>query len=684
MLKFKILTYIVFFSSILTNNLLAEKVYMKYGKISEEEIAMTVCPIDSNASAVVLGAMGQSEFKITETDITLLFQKHLRIKILDKEAFDKGNYKIYLYKGSGGKREKVTNIKGAVYNIKEGKLEKSKLGNDNIFNKELDENHDVINLSFPDVKVGSIIEFSYQIESPYIFNLQSWRFQDDIPTLHSEYNVKIIEWYNYKNWMEGYIPIKRTEVKRMQNFSFRTAAKINTGAVHGLENSRTPGKTVNFNAEVSIINYLATNVPAFKNEPFITTPSDYISSIQFELQSRKYPWSGYKSYTTSWDKINQTLLDDEDFGLALNADGHLKDIAAEINSKASTPEEKARLAYEHIIHKITWNNSFRIYTSSNLRRPYNEGSGTSADINLNLIALCKLLNLEAYPVIVSTRKHGMIRPGLVSLTQFNHVITAVVMNGKYLLMDATDNNCPYNLLPDYTLNDKGRLVRPGLGDWIDLYTHTPKTEMYMVNLSIDKNLNLKGNLIYQGKNYAAINARSAYKQKESKDKFIQNIENELQNAEISDFTIDNVDSIYKPIVIKSDLVLKDRISQAGDMIFLNPKVINRTVENIFKREKRTYPVDYNYPINEQFYINITIPDEYVIDELPQQTLTSLPDNKARYVFSVTKIGEKTIQLTNQYQINQTIFSGMEYPDLRKFNELIVAKEAEQIVLKKVL
>ena len=65
-----------------------------------------------------------------------------------------------------------------------------------------------------------------------------------------------------------------------------------------------------------------------------------------------------------------------------------------------------------------------------------------------------------------------------------------------------------------------------------------------------------------------LNTRSAYKQKESEDKFVNNIEEELKNAEVSNFTIENVDSIYKPIVIKSNLVLKDRISQAGDMMFL--------------------------------------------------------------------------------------------------------------------
>ncbi len=664
---------------LISKNVFSEKVYMKYGKISENEIAMNVCPIDSNASAVVLGAIGRTNFKITQSDITIVFEKHIRIKVFDKEAFDKGNFKIYLYKGQNGKSEKITNIKGSVFNMTDGKLQKSKLSNDNVFRKELNTNHDVVNVSFPNITEGSIIDLDYQIESPFLFNFQPWRFQDDIPTLHSEYNVEIIEWFNYKNWMEGYIPIKRTETDRTETFKYTISPHMNANMGGGI----TSAKQVDLKPMVKYIKYLATNVPAFKNEPFITTPSDYLSSVQFELQTIKYPNSILKNYTSTWDKINETLLKDSNFGFALKADGHLKDIANTINSIASTPEQKARLAYEHISQKMAWNKSFRVETTSTLRKAYKENSGSSADINLNLVALCRLLGLDANPVIVSTRTHGMIRPGLVSLTQFNHVITAANINGQYILMDATDNSCPYNLLPSYSLNGKGRMVIPGLGCWIDLYSKTAKNESFYLNLTMDENLNLTGDLAYKGRNYAAVETRNEYKQDDSEDKFISNIEKKLSDADVSEFSIENVDSINNPIIIKSKVVLKDRISQAGDMLFLNPKVINRTIENIFKREERTYPVDYNYPIKEMVVVTITFPDNYEIDEIPQPKIASLPENEAKYIFSINKMGENSIQFTNRYQINKTIFSGMEYPNLRKFNEIIVAKEAELVVLKKI-
>ncbi|GAF04397.1 hypothetical protein [Saccharicrinis fermentans] len=117
------------------------------------------------------------------------------------------------------------------------------------------------------------------------------------------------------------------------------------------------------------------------------------------------------------------------------------------------------------------------------------------------------------------------------------------------------------------------------------------------------------------------------------------------------------------------------------MAFLNPKVIKQITENVFKREERTYPVDYNYPIKENIIITIILPEGYAVNELPQKLAISMPNRAARYKFSVHS-QEKTIRLINQYEINQTIFPENEYADLRQFNQMIVGKEAEQIVITK--
>ena len=57
--------------------------------------------------------------------------------------------------------------------------------------------------AMPNVQVGSIIEYKYSIETPYKFNLKDWEFQRKIPTIYSEYTVRMVPFYEYTYLMQG-------------------------------------------------------------------------------------------------------------------------------------------------------------------------------------------------------------------------------------------------------------------------------------------------------------------------------------------------------------------------------------------------------------------------------------------------------------------------------------------------
>jgi hypothetical protein len=78
---------------------------------------------------------------------------------------------------------------------------------------------------------------------------------------------------------------------------------------------------------------------------------------------------------------------------------------------------------------------------------------------------------------------------------------------------------------------------------------------------------------------------------------------------------------------------------------------------------------------------VTIPEGYVIDELPPSKVMVLPGNAGKYTYSMVQSGN-TIMLTSILNINQAIFPQNEYTGLREFYNQVVAKQAEQIVLKK--
>jgi hypothetical protein len=103
--------------------------------------------------------------------------------------------------------------------------------------------------------------------------------------------------------------------------------------------------------------------------------------------------------------------------------------------------------------------------------------------------------------------------------------------------------------------------------------------------------------------------------------------------------------------------------------------------NPFKVEKREYPVDFGSPLEKVYICKLTVPDTYGVDELPQSKIFVLPGNGAKFLYNVSNTGN-LVTITSTIQINKNLFIQTEYSGLREFYNHVVAKQAEQIVLKK--
>ena len=178
------------FLLLITNSVYSQKSFMKFGDIPEEDLKMTKYIKDSTAGAVVLGDFGITKFVYSQDKgFTLDFERHVRIKIFDKRELDQADFSVLLYIGNGGNKEEFKSIKAITYNFENGKEIKTKMGKDALFEELADKNHEMVKFSLPNVKEGSVLDVTYEISSPYLFNLNNWKFQSSIPTVHSEYHV---------------------------------------------------------------------------------------------------------------------------------------------------------------------------------------------------------------------------------------------------------------------------------------------------------------------------------------------------------------------------------------------------------------------------------------------------------------------------------------------------------------
>ena len=188
-----IITIVALFMATQTND--AQN--FKFGKVSKEELQEEVHPLDPAASAAVLFKSENISFYWTDSDGFMQERAiHERIKIYDQEGFNWATKKIQLYGGDGGRKERVKTLKGYTYNLVEGKIDKEKVGREAIFEEEFNKYIEINTITFPSVKEGSVIEYSYSIHSPYL-EIDDIIFQYDIPINRSELKIGTPQYFNY-------------------------------------------------------------------------------------------------------------------------------------------------------------------------------------------------------------------------------------------------------------------------------------------------------------------------------------------------------------------------------------------------------------------------------------------------------------------------------------------------------
>ncbi|MBA4056312.1 MAG: hypothetical protein C0490_16475 [Marivirga sp.] len=143
----------------------------------------------------------------------------------------------------------------------------------------------------------------------------------------------------------------------------------------------------------------------------------------------------------------------------------------------------------------------------------------------------------------------------------------------------------------------------------------------------------------------------------------------------------DLDDIDKPAAEIHEISIQEHGTSAGDFIYIDPFITFKEVENPFKEDIREFPIDFGVKTEKVYLSNITIPDGYIVDEVPQTKVMSLPGNKGKFTYMVTQVGNR-ITVVSNIQINERVFMQDQYPNLRELYNRIIAKHAEQIVLKR--
>ena len=506
----------------------------------------------------------------------------------------------------------------------------------------------------PNVKEGSIIELKYNVASDYVSSMNPWYFQKSVPTRYSEYNIEIPKFFTFNKNMVGYFSpfVKKRKETSMGGYGVYTEG------------------------------WAMTDLPAFEEEDYMRSYKNYVSKIDFELQSIQIPFEPIKFFTKSWEEIRKDLMKFKYFGGALKRVRSPKMIDIVEKYESGSDEERMIGIYEHIKKNMKWNGRNSKASRTGVAKVLKEGSGNSGDINLALIATLRKAGFKVDPVVLSTRDNGMLPITHPSTDNLNYVIAAVKLDDKTVYLDATDDYYPAGVLPLRCFNGNAVVLKKEQAELINELKPITKYKSVTQNkLTMTPDGTLEGTVKKTKSGYQAINFRKAYDRADNEEAFIESLQNKQEGLTIESHQIENISDSYKSINEEYQVTLDDKTEMAGDLIYLNPMVNSAYTENPFKIEIRQYPVDYAIPIEETYMFQLTLPDGYSVESMPEGTTIGLNKKATLFSYSAKQVGDQ-LTVISRIKITKTMFVGDEYEALKQFYNLIIKKHSEQIVLKK--
>ncbi len=653
----------------ITSNITAQEV--KFGKVTKKELEEKFYPNDTAADAAVLYKKRRTYYGYNSSNGWVVkTEVHERLKLYNKDGFENATKKIRLYT-QGGNDEKIS-IKAYTYNLEGGKIVKTKLEKNGIFREEVSENWISKNFTLPNLKDGSIIEWRYTITSPYNWSISDVICQYNIPIKYLDAKIQIPEYFVFKHLASRFYPItvNTSRVSKSYTFTYKTS----DGPVR--EKSNTGEKRINENVHEITLK----NIPALSKEPYVNNINNYRAKINFEITAYRPSNGTPKFYNSTWQDVTKTIYESQYFGDQLNKKNHYKDDLINITTGMTSQNEKVVAIFQFVKSKIKWNEEYGKYVSiGGIKKAYREGVGNVAEINLTLVSMLKEAGINANPILVSTRAHGI--PLFPTKNGYNYVIAGVETQNGVTLLDATEKYSTINVLPLRALNWEGRLIREhGSSTTVSLYPNKYNTKKIILMGKIDSEGTLTGMLKTTYNNLNALQYRDNYASL-AEDDLISKIENKNNAIEIEKIRLNNKNDLSKPVIEMVKFTRDNQVDIIGDKMYISPLLFLTTSENPFKQEERLFPIDYGSAWKNEISIVLQIPEGYTIASKPEKFSLALPKNLGSYFLKTEVTGNK-INVTSQTKINAAIIGANHYKTLKELYEQVIEKQLEKIVLVK--
>jgi Domain of Unknown Function with PDB structure (DUF3857)/Transglutaminase-like superfamily len=327
------------------------------------------------------------------------------------------------------------------------------------------------------------------------------------------------------------------------------------------------------------------------------------------------------------------------------------------------------------------------------------GYGDCKDKVTLLSTMLREAGIDSYYMLINDDR-DYLAPDFPSPLGFNHVILAIRLPrevivpemlailqheklGPLLLFDPTDSSTPLGYLPASLQSNLALLVTDAEGELVKLPLLPPSANrlVRVAKLSLDKLGNLRGSVeeFRTGPSATALRERLLNLPNKRRQNIFQNILTDLLNgAVLSGAAASDLKDFSGPLTLRYDFTAGAYAQHAGELFLFRPCALGRKGRDVLEGKPRKEPVVFSYATSESDVIDISLPAEYVIDEIPQTVKNDYPFGAYK---SETHGTEHLLHYTRTYELKDVRVQVERLEDLKAFFREIADDERAHTILK---
>jgi hypothetical protein len=310
------------------------------------------------------------------------------------------------------------------------------------------------------------------------------------------------------------------------------------------------------------------------------------------------------------------------------------------------------------------------------------------------------IGVRSYLMLVHTQR-GIYTEKSPPYIGFNHAIIAIQLPdasfhtplpalyehpklGHLLIFDPTNEWVPFGQMPYYEQDNYGLLVTENGGELLHLPLSAPELNEVKSNarLKLLPDGTLQGEVEEVRSGYLAMMGREYLQNETQKDrkKIIEHLLGAaLSNFQVDSFELVNADDIDKDLILRFKFTADHYAKSAGPLLLVRPRVVGEMAGFFDATKPRHYAYEFPAPKLDTDSVEITLPDGFKVDELPDPAKATFPFGEYT---SKTEAAGNVLKYTREYRMTTTLVPLDHFEQLTKLFSQIIADEKSMAVLKK--